>query len=131
MVAGADVGARVPSMMSPVVATDEDGLSVAAGAAGGSRIRSSLIQVLSGVLAEGLEPLEAVERARLHPVTSTDSVVAHVEPGMPAAVLDALRADGLAVHEWHERSAYFGGVSVVARRGAAADPRRDGAVGTP
>ncbi len=131
MVGGADVGARVPSMMSPVVATDSDGLSVAAGAAGGSRIRSAMIQVLSGVLAEGIEPLEAVERARLHPVSSTDAVVAHVEPDMPTAVLDALRADGLAVHEWHERSAYFGGVSVVARRGAAADPRRDGAVSRP
>jgi gamma-glutamyltranspeptidase/glutathione hydrolase len=131
MVAGADVGSRVPSMMSPVVATDTDGLSAAAGAAGGSRIRSAMVQVLSGVLFEQIDPVDAVERARVHPVASTDAVVAHVEPGMPAPVLDALRADGLAVHEWHETSAYFGGVSVVARRGAAADPRRDGAVARP
>lgn len=128
MVSGAGVGSRVPSMMSPVIATDAHGLSAAAGAAGGSRIRSAMIQVLTGVLAEGLEPSHAVQRARVHPVSSTDEVIAHVEPGLGEEVLSVLRADGLSVREWPDTSAYFGGVSVVARRGAAADPRRDGAV---
>lgn len=131
MVAGAGVGTRVPSMMSPIVATDTSGLAGASGAAGGSRIRSALVQTLSGVLAEGVGPREAVDRARVHPVRSTDEVVAHVEPGFPAQALDALRADGVSVHEWPETSAYFGGVSMIARGGAAADPRRDGAVATP
>jgi gamma-glutamyltranspeptidase/glutathione hydrolase len=131
MVAGADVGSRVPSMMSPVVATDGSGLLAAAGAAGGSRIRSSMVQVLCGVLAEGLDPAAAVQRPRLHPVRSNDTVIAHVEPGTPPDVVAALKADGLAVHEWDATSAYFGGVSVIARTGAAADPRRDGAVARP
>jgi gamma-glutamyltranspeptidase/glutathione hydrolase len=131
MVAGADVGSRVPSMMSPAVATDADGLLAAAGAAGGSRIRSSMLQVLCGVLAEGLDPVTAVGRPRLHPVQSNDTVIAHVEPGTSREVIAALRADGLAVHEWDATSAYFGGVSVIARAGAAADPRRDGAVARP
>jgi gamma-glutamyltranspeptidase/glutathione hydrolase len=131
MVSGAGVGSRVPSMMSPVVATDGHGLSAAAGAAGGSRIRSAMVQVLTGVLAEGLDPVQAVERPRVHPVTSTDEVVAHAEPGLPSEVHAVLRADGLSVREWPDTSAYFGGVSVVARAGAAADPRRDGAVARP
>lgn len=131
MVVGADVGSRVPSMMSPVVATDGIGLLAAAGAAGGSRIRSSMVQVLCGVLAEGLDPSTAVQRPRLHPVRSNDAVIAHAEPRTPPEVLAALRADGLSVHEWDATSAYFGGVSVVARTGAAADPRRDGAVARP
>lgn len=131
MVAGASVGDRVPSMMAPVVATDARGLLAVTGAAGGSRIRSSMLQVLCGVLAEGLAADEAVNRPRLHPVAANDGVLVHVEPGMQADVLDGLRAEGLSVHEWDDRSAYFGGVSVIARMGAAADPRRDGAVATP
>jgi gamma-glutamyltranspeptidase/glutathione hydrolase len=131
MVTGAPVGSRVPSMMSPVAATDPDGLVAVAGAAGGSRIRSSMLQVLCGVLAEGLTPDEAVNRPRVHPMAANDEVLAHVEPGMGADVLAELRAEGLSVHEWEARSAFFGGVSVISRLGAAADPRRDGAVAAP
>lgn len=131
MAAGAAVGTRVPSMMAPVVASDADGLLAAAGAAGGSRIRSSMLQVLTGVLAEGRPPEQTVTRPRLHPVAESDTVLVHCEPGLPTTVLDALRADGLTVSEWDATSAYFGGVGVVTRRGAAADPRRDGAVAHP
>jgi gamma-glutamyltranspeptidase/glutathione hydrolase len=131
MVGSAGPGSRVPSMMSPVVAADGDGLLAAAGAAGGSRIRSSLVQVLSGVLAEGLAPQDAVRRPRLHPTRTTDAAVAHVEPGMDAAVLARLAAEGVVIEQWASTSAYFGGVSVIGREGAAADPRRDGAVAHP
>jgi gamma-glutamyltranspeptidase / glutathione hydrolase len=131
MVAGAAVGTRVPSMMSPVVATDGDGLLAVAGAAGGSRIRSAMLQVLCGVLVEGLSPGEAVNRPRVHAVAANDEVVVHVEPGFGGDVLAVLRADGLSVQEWDAPSAYFGGVSVISSAGAAADPRRDGAVATP
>lgn len=131
MVAGAEPGDRVPSMMAPVVASDGDGLVAVAGAAGGSRIRSSMLQVLTGVLAEGVPTEHAVVRPRLHPVTTGDGVLVHVEPGMATSVHDALRREGLVVHEWDAPSAYFGGVGVISRRGAAGDPRRDGAVARP
>lgn len=130
-VGGVDVGERVPSMMAPVVAADADGLLAVAGAAGGSRIRSAMMQVLCGVLAEGVPPDEAVARPRVHPSQQDDMALVHVEPGMPRSVLDALRAEGLTVAEWESRSAYFGGVSIISRDGAAGDPRRDGAVATP
>jgi len=131
MVGGARVGSRVPSMMAPIVATDQVGLLAAAGAAGGSRIRSSMLQVLCGVLAEGLDPESAVQRPRMHPLHTTDSVLVHLEPGWDDEVAALLRAEGLVLQQWVTRSAYFGGVSVITRDGAAADPRRDGAVASP
>jgi gamma-glutamyltranspeptidase/glutathione hydrolase len=117
-----EAGARMASMMSPTVALDDRGLVVAAGAAGGTRLRPALAQVLSGILDEGLEPQKAVDRPRLH---STGHVV-HVEPGFEEAGIDALLEHGYDVRLWSSLHHYFGGVSVVARAGAAADPRRSG-----
>jgi gamma-glutamyltranspeptidase/glutathione hydrolase len=110
------------SMMSPTIALDDDGLVIAAGAAGGTRLRPALAQVLSGILDEQLPPQGAVDRPRLH---STGHVV-HVEPGFDEAGIDALLEHGYDVRLWSSLHHYFGGVSAVARAGAAADPRRSG-----
>jgi gamma-glutamyltranspeptidase/glutathione hydrolase len=118
-----EAGERMESMMSPTVAVDADGLVLAAGAAGGTRLRPALAQVLSGVLDEGLLPQEAVDRPRLH---STGHVV-HVEPGFDEAGIDALLEHGYDVRLWSSLHHYFGGVSAVGRAGSAADPRRSGA----
>ena len=116
-------GNRLGSMMCPMVAVDADGLSLAAGAAGGSRIRSALVQVLSGILAEGLDVVTAVGRPRLHP----DGRVAHVEPDFPQDAADALREDDFIIRQWRTRHHFFGGLGVVGRTGACGEPRRDGA----
>ena len=116
-------GQRMGSMMSPTVALDGDGLAFAGGAAGGTRLRSALVQVLAGVLDEGLAPATAVDRPRLHPAAGT----VHLEPGLEPAVAPALEAAGYLVRPWAELHHYFGGVSVVTRAGAAGDPRRSGA----
>jgi gamma-glutamyltranspeptidase / glutathione hydrolase len=118
-----EAGKRMESMMSPTTAFDGDGLALVAGAAGGTRLRPALAQVLSGILDEQLEPQEAVDRPRLH---STGHVV-HVEPGFEEAGIDALLERGYQVRLWSSLHHYFGGVSVVSRSGAAADPRRSGA----
>ena len=115
-------GLRMESMMAPLVAVDDDGLVLAAGAAGGTRLKPALVQVLSGVLDEGLEPQAAVERPRLH---STGSVV-HMEPGFEESAYEALAAAGFDVRRWPAVHHYFGGVSLIARTGVAADPRRSG-----
>jgi gamma-glutamyltranspeptidase / glutathione hydrolase len=44
--------------------------------------------------------------------------------------LEELERRGLKVRRWPARHHYFGGVSVVSRRGAAGDPRRSGAAST-
>ena len=115
-------GERMASMMSPLVALDGHRPALAAGAAGGTRLRSALVQVVAGILDEGLVPGEAVSRPRLHPV---DGLV-NVEPGLGAEVVEALEQLGVEVREWPGRHHYFGGVSVVTRSGAAGDPRRSG-----
>jgi gamma-glutamyltranspeptidase/glutathione hydrolase len=42
-----------------------------------------------------------------------------------------LETAGRTVRRWPDRHHYFGGVSAVGRSGAAADPRRSGAVAFP
>jgi gamma-glutamyltranspeptidase / glutathione hydrolase len=115
-------GERMESMMAPTVVLDRDGLALAAGAAGGTRLRSAMTQVLAGILDEGLEPEAAVERGRLHPTPE----VVHLEPGWSDEAILALERLGAPVRRWPERHHYFGGVNLVARTGAAADPRRSG-----
>ncbi|MGZ4418286.1 MAG: gamma-glutamyltransferase, partial [Gaiellaceae bacterium] len=119
-------GSRMQSMMAPLLAFDGDGLSLVAGAAGGTRLRTALLSVVAGILDEGLAAQAAVERARLHAAPE----VVNAEPGVDEAALEELEARGLSVRRWPARHHYFGGVSVVSRTGAAGDPRRSGAAST-
>src|SRR5439155_19316707 len=116
-------GERMESMMAPTLVHDADGPALAAGAAGGTRLRTALLTVLAAVLDEGLAPAEAVARPRFHPVGR----LANAEPGLGAEALEALRSRGLEVRAWDRRHHYFGGVSLITRSGGAGDPRRDGA----
>jgi gamma-glutamyltranspeptidase/glutathione hydrolase len=120
---GLGPGDRMASMMAPTLALDHEGVVLAAGAAGGTRLRSALLQVVAGILDEGLEPHAAVDRARVHPA----GTLVHVEPGFGRETVAALESAGFEVREWESRHHYFGGVSVVTRDSAAADPRRSGA----
>jgi gamma-glutamyltranspeptidase/glutathione hydrolase len=115
-------GARMASMMAPTLAVDGEGLALAAGSAGGSRLRSALVQVLAGVLDEKLTPAAAIDRPRLHPA----GTLVHAEGGVPDEALAALEARGYDVHRWPALHHYFGGTSAVGRTGAGADPRRSG-----
>jgi gamma-glutamyltranspeptidase/glutathione hydrolase len=119
-------GSRMNSMMAPLLAFDRDGLSLAAGAAGGTRLRTALLGVVAGILDEGLPADAAVERPRFHPAPD----VVNAEPGVNEAALAQLEGRGLEVRRWPARHHYFGGVSVVSRMGAAGDPRRSGAAST-
>jgi gamma-glutamyltranspeptidase / glutathione hydrolase len=115
-------GERMASMMSPTIGVDGEGLLIAIGAAGGTRLRSALVQVLSGVLDDGLSPGDAVDRPRLHPIGE----LVHLEPGFAEEVQEALERAGFTVRVWPARHHFFGGVSLVSRLGAAGDPRRSG-----
>ena len=116
-------GSRMHSMMAPTLAFDSGGLLLAAGAAGGTRLRTALLGVVAGILDEGLSAAAAVDRPRFHPAPD----IVNAEPGVDEQALELLEESGLAVRRWPARHHYFGGVSVVSRAGAAADPRRDGA----
>jgi gamma-glutamyltranspeptidase / glutathione hydrolase len=117
---------RMPSMMAPTLVFDSEGLELAIGAAGGTRLRTALVGVLGAILEEGLEPQAAVDRPRFHPVGD----LINAEPGVDEAWLAKLEGGDWTVRRWATRHHYFGGVSAVGRSGAAADPRRSGAVRT-
>jgi gamma-glutamyltranspeptidase/glutathione hydrolase len=116
-------GDRMASMMAPTLALDADGVVLAAGAAGGTRLRSALLEVVAGILDEGLEPQAAVDRPRVHPA----GALVHLEPGFGPETVAALESAGFEVRTWDSRHHFFGGVSIVTRTTAAADPRRNGA----
>ena len=117
-------GARMGSMMAPSIVLDAAGRPlVAAGSAGGTRLRTALLQTLTGILDEGLPPRQAVARPRFHPI----GTIIHAEPGVDEEALASLEAHGWQVRRWNAPHHYFGGVSVVTRTEAAGDPRRNGA----
>ena len=119
-------GERMESMMAPTLVFDAGGrLVLALGAAGGSRLRTALLTVASSILDERLDPGAATARPRVHPTAT----VVHAEPGVDDDGLAILEARGWVVRRWPDLHHYFGGVSVVAERGAAGDPRRSGAAG--
>src|SRR5512133_1807076 len=120
---GLEPGDRMASMMAPTLAVDGDGVVLAAGSAGGTRLRSALLRVVAGILDEGLEPQDAVDRPRVHPT----GTLVHLEPGLGPETTGALESAGFEVRTWDSRHHYFGGVSVVTRDSAAGDPRRNGA----
>jgi gamma-glutamyltranspeptidase / glutathione hydrolase len=115
-------GSRMQSMMAPSIALGTDGPVLAIGAAGGTRLRTALVGVASAILDVGAEPGEAVERPRVHRA----GTIVNAEPGADVGALVELERRGLAVRRWSTRHHYFGGVSLVARGGPAADPRRSG-----
>jgi gamma-glutamyltranspeptidase/glutathione hydrolase len=120
---GLGPGDRMASMMAPTLALGSAGVVLAAGAAGGTRLRSALLQVVAGILDEGLEPQAAVDRPRVHPA----GALVHLEPGYGPETIAVLESAGFEVRRWDSQHHYFGGVSVVTPDRAAADPRRSGA----
>lgn len=116
-------GDHLESRMAPALAFDGDGVALAIGSAGATRLRTALATVLAGVLDEGLPPEDAVSRPRVHPTPD----VVDAEPGVDETALVELESRGRTVRRWDRLHHYFGGVSCVGRDGAAGDPRRSGA----
>lgn len=117
-------GRRVASMMAPTIVIGPGGaVELLLGSGGSKRIRTAIPQVLSAVIDHGADVVTAVEAPRLH----HEGGRTEVEPGWPEAAVAALAALG-GVNVWSAPNLYFGGVHAVAPgRGAAGDPRRDGA----
>ena len=73
----------------------------------------------------------ALFRGLVYAVGFFTIMVVHAEPGVDEDALARLEAEGREVRRWPARHHYFGGVSLVARRGAAGDPRRSGHAASP
>ncbi len=116
-------GDRLESRMAPTLAFDENGLELAIGAAGATRLRTALATVLAAILDEGRDAETAVGLPRVHPTPE----LVDAEPGVDETALAQLEESGRTVRRWDRLHHYFGGVSCVGRAGAAGDPRRSGA----
>jgi len=115
-------GQRVASMMSPSLLLRGGETALVLGSAGSNRIAGALLQVLSQVVDFGRSVSAAVAHPRLH----WDGEAMQVEPGLPEAVLAALR-ERAPLNPWRRSDVYFGGVNAVAPGGqGAGDPRRGG-----
>jgi gamma-glutamyltranspeptidase/glutathione hydrolase len=122
-----DPGTRLPSMMAPTLVLEEGEPRLVVGSAGSVRLAGAILQVVAGVVRQGLTVEDAIARPRLH----VDGSTAHVEGGWPDGVAEALVADGFDAVLWAGSNLFFGGASAVERRpggtlGAAGDPRRGG-----
>ena len=114
---------HLESRMAPSLAFDENGLELAIGSAGATRLRTALATVLAAILDEGHDAETAVGLPRVHPLLE----LVDAEPGVDEAALARLEESGHSVRRWDRLHHYFGGVSCVGRAGAAGDPRRSGA----
>jgi len=119
-------GERMESMMAPSLALGGEGVVLAIGSAGGTRLRTALVGVAAGILDEELEPADAVARPRFHRAGQ----VVNAEPGVDEQALGELERSGLQVRRWSSPHHYFGGVSLLSPAGAAGDPRRSGHAAT-
>ena len=123
----APAGHRVASMMSPCVVLEDRRVRLAVGSGGSKRIRTALLQVISNVIDFDMDIAAAIASPRLH----WDGRCIQLEPGLPAASIDALAALW-PVNVWPVADVYFGGVHAASPNGdGAGDPRRGGDVGTP
>ena len=116
-------GDHLESRMAPALVFDGDGLELAIGAAGATRLRTALATVLAAILDEGLDAETAVSLPRVHPTLE----LVDAEPGVDETALAMLEERGSTVRRWAQIHHYFGGVGCVGRAGAAGDPRRSGA----
>lgn len=115
-------GDRLESRMAPTLVFDANGLELALGAAGATRLRTALATVLAAILDEGMDVESAIALPRVHPTLA----LVDAEPGVDDGALTQLEESGRTVRRWDRLHHYFGGVSCVGRPGAAGDPRRSG-----
>ena len=115
-------GDHLESRMAPTLAFDANGLELAIGAAGATRLRTALATVLAAILDEELDAEAAVSLPRVHPTVE----LVDAEPGVDETALTTIEEHGRTVRRWDDLHHYFGGVSCVGRAGAAGDPRRSG-----
>lgn len=133
---GAEANAIAPgnvmmSSMAPQIVLDrDDRVFLIVGSRGGSRIISSVVQVIVNMIDHRMSLFDAVSAPRVHHVVSPDSVW-HEPRGFAPAVIDSLRAMGYALRPIRtDTLPYIGRVIAVARKGSGwegvADPRYAG-----
>jgi gamma-glutamyltranspeptidase/glutathione hydrolase len=118
-------GKRPLSSMSPTIVLKDGKTVLVTGSPGGSRIISTVLQVIVNVIDYKMDIAAAIAAPRLHHQWLPDDV--RVEPGFPDDVLAALKARG---HRVIESMGYTSANSILVTPSGllgAADPRTRGA----
>jgi gamma-glutamyltranspeptidase/glutathione hydrolase len=118
-------GKRPLSSMSPTIVMKDGKVVLVTGSPGGSRIISTVLQVIVNVIDYKMDIAAAVAAPRLHHQWMPDEV--KVEPGFPNDVLEALRAKG---HRVVDSMGYSSANSILVTPNGlygAPDPRTRGA----
>ncbi|MBM3297998.1 MAG: gamma-glutamyltransferase, partial [Candidatus Aminicenantes bacterium] len=125
---------RPLSSMAPLILLRKDEPFLVLGSPGGTRIFSTLVQILLNVVAFDLSLDEAIEAPRFFTYSVRGKArPLFVEPRLPEETLAALRALGHKVEPKEPYDKYFGGaqgIMILKEKGlliGGADSRRDGA----
>ncbi len=121
-------GERLSTMMCPALVAGPDGALTVLGTGGANRIRSAVVQAVTGLVDLGLPPEDVVAAPRIHYEDGVLNAEAHGRPGN-GAFLHHLGARRVVLFPGPDL--FFGGVHLVHRTpdGAlhgAGDPRRGG-----
>jgi gamma-glutamyltranspeptidase/glutathione hydrolase len=122
-------GARITSMMSPVILLKDGQVKLITGSGGSERIRSAILQVISNYVDHKLSLAKSVELPRIHVEKNT----LQFEKGYDRGSVEILEQKGYPIRRWDRRSLYFGGAHSVAVEAensliGKGDSRRDGYV---
>ena len=127
-------GQRAASHISPMILTTGGEAYMGIGAAGGARINSAIIQVISRVVDQNLNLYEALEAARVHPLKEGLAIETHDSMAWHPDDLQFLRDNGFLLEEV-ALAFKFGRVHAVMKEGdkwvGAADPDGEGAARGP
>ncbi len=121
-------GKRMLSSMTPTIVLKDGKPFFLLGARGGSRISTSVAQVIMNVIDFGLPIQDAVDASRVHYQGQPDELL-YERNGLPADVVDNLRAMGYTVLETPESNGRLHALMIDRERGlflGAPDPREDG-----
>jgi len=119
-------GKRPLSSMTPTILLKDGKVALVTGSPGGSRITTTVLQVIANIVDGGMNVAAAVAAPRIHHQWLPDEVLA--ERGLDADVVRALRERG---HEVIERWPWGSANSIMVTRdglAGAADPRTRGSL---
>ena len=125
-------GKRMLSSMTPSIVLNPEGeLLLVLGSPGGPTIITTVFQVVSNIIDQGMTLAAAIESPRFHHQALPDVFFLEGQ-AVAREVATQLEARG---HQLRERSGFSGDVSAIAREGEAwlgvADPRRGGGAAAP
>lgn len=120
---------RTPrSTTTPTIILSDGRARLIAGAAGGNRIPTSVIQNIIYIIDYSMDPIDAIRMPRFFPFAS--STVLHLEHGFAGDVFHMARINGYHPESRDPFDLYFGGVHLIEQKNnkyiGVADPRRDG-----